>query len=205
VKYGECLKNLWKCVAAEESRYTLQAVKIDAEKKVAVVTDGHCLAVKDITALLEPDEKTFLLPVKALKAARALWLEERARFRTKNQKERDVRPIFIRATEDAVTVYIGASKRGQSFDMVTGQYPQWEVVATEVKDHHKSVTLSLGILSNLVEAMREYKGEDAVTFYTESPDKPVLVAVSGEGKSYGILMPMRVDHNKPTRFWIPKK
>lgn len=206
MKYGECLKNLWKCVAVEDSRYTLQAIKIDAEKKVAVVTDGHCLAVKDITALLESDEKSFLLPVKALKAARALWLEERARFRTKADKQNKVRPIFIRATEDAVTVYIGASKRGQSFDIVTGQYPRWEEVVKDHKDYKLSITLSVGLLVQLAEAMKgNFALHDGVSLMVKTEADPIILAVSTDEKTYGLLMPMRYSGQSPERFWIPKK
>lgn len=203
MKYGECLKNLWKCAAEEESRFALQFIQIDAEKKVAVVTDGHCLAVKDIAALLEPKEKSFLLPIKALKAARALWMEERARLRTLELKEKDARPIFIRATKDAVTVYIGTSKRGQSFELAKGVYPNWEaVVERQPKDYKLAIMLSVGILLNLADAMRgNFNLTDGVCLHVKEPADPVIVSVATDTQTFGVMMPMRADETKVSLFW----
>ena len=208
MKYGECLKNLWKAAATEESRYTIQAVKIDADKKVAVATDGHMLCIIDVTTLLEPDEKSFLIPVEALKASRQLYLAERARFRTKIQKDRDVRPVFIRATEEAVTVFIGSSKRGQSFELTTGIYPDWQAVAKAPQGYKHSITLSVGLLLRLAEAMRgNSHAVDGVGLLVKTENDPVLVTLphTSDTKTYGMLMPMRMGDVRVNRFWVPKK
>lgn len=201
MRYSEALKNLWKATTKYESRYALRAIKIDAENKVAVATDGHMLVIVDIESLLDPDDKSFLLPVDALKAARLLYLDEKKRDRTKFKK--GMRPIVMRAVDDCVTVFIGASKRGQSFDLISGTYPEWEkVLPAKGKEYPTSITLSLGLLSSLVESMLgNYKRDDAVTISVKSMEEAVLVAANGDFKSYGMLMPMRTEAKKPTQFW----
>jgi DNA polymerase III sliding clamp (beta) subunit (PCNA family) len=202
MKYSERLKNLWKATSVEESRYTPRAVQIDAEKKIAVATDGHMLSIVDVKDLLDPEEKTFLLPVDALKAARLLYLEEKKKHPRGRVSE--MRPVKIQKTDDSVTVVVGSSKRGQSFDLMNGVYPAWDKVIPDAKGYETSITFSIGLLCKLAESMRgDFKMEDTVSLSVKTKDHPVLVTVNGNSPSYGILVPMRTKHHAPKMFWEP--
>lgn len=200
MRYDERLKNVWKACARYESRYALQAALVDPAKKVIIATDGHMLAVLDIGDLLEPEEKQFLIPVDVFKAAQSLFAAEK-------RKEKKLRkPIFIRSTDDAVTVTVGDSKRSQSFDKEIRTYPQWETVTCSTDGYKAEIVVSLSLLTALVDAMRgTYKIEDSVTILVKDKEKPTIVTVGAQGKSYGMLMPMRSEHVKPTRFWQAEK
>lgn len=200
MRYHERLKNIWKACSGEESRYALQAALVDPEKKVIVATDGHMLVVLDVSDLLEPEDTKFLIPVDALKAAQALYMAQKRR-------EQKVRlAVFIRATEDAVTVTVGNTKRIQSFDRETHTYPEWEAVTCSTDGYKAEIVVSLSLLTALVDAMRgTYKDEDSVTILVKEKEKPTIVTVGAPGKSYGMLMPMRSEHVKPTRFWQAEK
>ena len=204
MKYGEALKNIWKAVSTEDSRYMLRAIKIDAEKEVAVATDGHVLCAIDITTLLEPGEKSFLLPPEAIKAARQLYIQERARYRSKLNKDK-ARPVFMRGGADAVTVFVGESKRGQSYDVLSGTYPTWEAECPKPEGYEKRICLSVGLLTSLVAALQgSEQRSDGVTLYAKTEADPILVSTTGRHQGYGLLMPMRADHGQAKQFWVPK-
>jgi hypothetical protein len=130
-------------------------------------------------------------------------MEERSRYRTKLDKEKLVRPIFMRAAEDAITVYIGASKRGVSYDLVTGIYPTWEAAVKEPEDYKFGIMLSVGILLNLADAMRgTYDHHDGVCLHVKEPSDPVIVSIGSNNVStFGVMMPMRADPTKVELFW----
>lgn len=198
MRYDERLKNIWKACSGDESRYALQAALVDPEKKVIVATDGHMMVVLDVSVLLEPEDKKFLVPADAFKAAQSLFAAEKRREKTSR------RSIFIRSTDDAVTVTVGDSKRIQSFDKETPiqSYPRWESVTCSTDGYKAEIVVSLSLLTALADAMRgTYKVEDSVTILVKDKEKPTIVTVGAPGKSYGMLMPMRSEHVKPTRFW----
>lgn len=204
MKYSERLKNLWKATSVGKSRYTLGAVQIDTEKKIAVATDGHMLSIVDVADLLDPGEKTFLLPVDALKAARLLYLEEKKKHPRGRVSE--MRPVKIQKTDDSVTVVVGSSKRGQSFDLMSGVYPSWDKVIPDSKGYETSITFSIGLLCKLAESMRgDFKMEDAVSLSVKAKDQTVIVTVNGNSPSYGLLMPMRTECHTPKMFWMERK
>lgn len=197
MRYDERLKNLAKVCTCEESRYALNAARLDCEKKVIAATDGHVLAVIDVTDLIEPEEKSFTIPVDALKAAQSFFAVE------KRREKKLQRCIFIRNVDDSVIVSVRQSKRGQSFDCETRQYPQWAAVPPTGKEHKLGITMSVGLLTNLALAMRgNYKAEDAVSIFVKDKESAVLVSVTSANKTYGMLMPMRIEHKMPKRFWM---
>ena len=197
MRYDERLKNLWKASSREESRYALSAARLDCEKKVIVATDGHMLAVLDVEDLIESGEKSFTIPVDALRAAQAFFVSEKRKW-MKLRKD-----IFIRSNEDSVTVTVGSSKRGQSFEPETRTYPDWQAVTSIGKDHKFGITMSVGLLMRLADSMRgNFKAEDAVSLSVKDTESAVIVGVNGNGRAYGMLMPMRVPYKMPKRFWM---
>jgi DNA polymerase III sliding clamp (beta) subunit (PCNA family) len=201
VRYDPTLKNIWKCASDEVRRYALQAVSIDAEKKVAAVTDGHCLAAVDVKHLLEPEEKSFLVPIEALKAAASLYSQQRR----KPQKERQ--DVFIRFANDAVTVSVGKSKRSQTFDPEHGQYPRWETVLPNPDGYKLGIALSADLLIQLLSALHgNYDRDSVVNLYVAGEDKPVIVGTRNMDRlNYGLLMPVRYAGDMPKRFWEQRK
>lgn len=197
MKYDERLKNLWKACSREKTRYILNAARLDCERKVIIATDGHMLAVLDVKDLIESDEKSLTIPVDALRAAQTFFMAEKR----KAQKLR--KDIFIRGNGDSVTVTVGASKRGQSFEPETRTYPDWQAVCGGGEGYKLVITVSAGLLMRLAESMRgNFKADDAVSLSVKDAQSAVLVAVNGNATSCGILMPMRITPEMPTRFWM---
>jgi DNA polymerase III sliding clamp (beta) subunit (PCNA family) len=203
MKYSQALKGMWCGASKEESRYTLRAVYIDADKKAAVVTDGHLLAIMDVSDLLEDEEKSFLIPVDALRAADALFVKFKPR--TAKAKAPDV---FIRAAEDSVTVSVGGSRRSQSFDKMHGQFPQWAAVfPKETEKYTTSIFLSEELLLSLAKSLAGTEKRSSGICLSVCDDKSVILvtrqsSMMGGRKSCGLLMPMR-DYSgaKASAFW----
>jgi hypothetical protein len=182
----------------------IETIKIDADKKVAVATDGHCMAVIDVTDLLEPEEKSFLIPAPAVKAAQQLLVTERARFRSKEDKKK-ARPVFIRSSEDSVTVFVGGSRRGVSFDIPTGRFPQWERVVTKPEGYKFGITVDAAILLRLTDALHNGPvRHQGVSLFVKDEKSPIIVSVESDSKSFALLMAQRGEYKQPTPFWIPK-
>ena len=206
MKYAEKLKNLWKCAADhDDTRYSMTCISIDADKKVAVATNGKILAAIDITDLLETGEKSFLLPGEALKAAHQLIVSERGRWRTKNDKLYKTRPVSIQATEDAVTVFVGSSRRGQSFDKPKITFPQWEGIIPNPKGYGLGVALDTKLLLKLADGIRSGAfHESGVSLFFKDEAWPIVVSMGNDTKNYGLIMAMRLGYSFPKPFWIPK-
>ena len=205
MKYAEKLKNLWKCASGGKTRYStrysMTCISIDADKKVAVATDGHILAAIDITDLLETGEKSFLLPGEALKAAQQLLISERSRWRTKNDKLNKTRPVFIQATEDAVTVFVSTSRRGQSFDKPKQDFPKWEGIIPKPDGYGLGVTLDIELLLNLTDGIRSGAfHKSGVSLFIKDKASPIVVSMGNDTKTYGMMMSMRLGYSFPKPF-----
>ena len=206
MKYAEKLKNLWKCAADhDDTRYSVTCISIDADKKVAVATDGKILAAIDITDLLETGEKSFLLPGEALKAAHQLIVSERGRWRTKNDKLYKTRPVSIQATEDAVTVFVGSSMRGQSFDKPKITFPKWEGIIPKQEGYGLGVALDTELLLKLTDGIRSGAfHKSGVSLFVKDEESPIVVSIGNDTKTYGMMMSMPIRYSFPKPFWIPK-
>ena len=201
MKYDSRLQSIWKSSSTEETRYTLQSVLIDTEKKVAVVTDGQAIAIVDIKELLiEPDESTFCVPVEAMKAAAALYAQQ------KRKKLRDRKDVFIRKLESAIVVSVANSHRSQSFDVQHGQFPKWDAAVPDLKGYTLGIAFDVTILRSLLESMNgPMKRTAMVKLFVSSPDKPIVVsALTPERVSFGLLAPCRGEGGIPKPFWIPE-
>ena len=197
--YESSLRYLWKAVSDHDSRYALQAVKLDTERRVLVATDGHMLSVVDADRLIEKDEGNFLIPRDALIAADGFYRKQNAKSRI---------PIYIRKDGGAVVVNIGLSKREQRFPAISGDFPKWpEVIPKDLKSYGKCVTLNASRLLALTNTLQtEYRGvarEPAVELLINGTEKPIVVRVNG--CSLGIMMPMRNNisawDRQPRAFW----
>lgn len=198
--YHDRLKWIHKSCATEDGSYTLAGFYVDAEKKVAVATDGHALVALDVFDLLEPEEKSFVVPIEAAKAAQAFFAKQK---RLKIPKR-----VFVRCDGETVAVSQEGSRRAQFFDKPRGQFPQWTAVATPPKDYKHAITISAGLLHRLSEAMHgDYSREDGVTLYVKDATSAIFVGVSSllGLKTLGVLMPMRNQCAMPTEFWKAEK
>lgn len=189
--YDKSIANLWKATSKDTTRYSLQAICIDAKRKVAVATDGHMMVVVDISSMLEPAEESFLLPAQALKAATSFDPKGKNIKRPK---------IYIRKVEAAIVVSMEGSLRSQIFDTPKLLYPDWDK-AIPSKSFQKSIALAPGLLNRLYEAVATPDLIYGVALYFDNPDHCMKVALRSGSRTYAVLMPTRWVHEEPTAFW----
>lgn len=192
--YHEKLKNLWKVASKEDaSRYSIHDIMMDVDKKVIVATDGHAMTMLSIDGLIEDGEKSFMIPVEALKAAHTMY----------NRVARGLGlKVYIRATEEEIIVSRQGTKNAHSFDLTQGTYPQWDAIIAPPEKYAAKVTLDAEILSSLSLALN---GEDRcsgiILYVSADPEKQIYVTVN-RTDSLGTIMPMRLETtNQPSRFW----
>jgi hypothetical protein len=157
------------------------------------------MAVVDITALIEPEETSFCVPVEAMKAAAALFSQQ------KRKKPKDRKTISIRKTETAVVVSVDKSSRSQSFDIETTQFPKWDGACPASGGYTLGISLSVDILQRLLASLNGDRklGSEVAELYISAPDKPIiLAAMNRDRKNFGVLMPVRAGIGMPKRFWI---
>lgn len=202
MKYNQTLKNMWHGASKEESRHARRAIYADVEHHAAVVTDGHLLAIVDISDLLEDGENSFLIPVEALRAADALFVKFKSRIKQAKAPE-----VFIRASEDSIIVSVAGSRRSQSFDKMCGQFPKWaEVYPKNIEKYTTSICLSQDLLVSLARCLSTKSNMiGGVLLSFSDAGSVILVTSQNTGdtrKSCGLLMPMRATSDtKATPFW----
>lgn len=183
-------------VSAEESRYTLQAIKLDTENKCFVATDGHILAC--VPAEVSADDHSVLIGLDTWKQLRAIA-----------KQNKYVQPEV--ATNGKVTVESAGCK--SEFPLAEGQYPNWQAVKPkmdspvsweDVKPEMDAKTgryrvggpLTIGIdaalLLKLAQAISENNtSKRAIVKLVIKDDKSgVGVQVSGSD-AWGVIMPVR--------------
>lgn len=195
--YHEKLKNIWKTASKEDaSRYSIHNVMVDVDKKVIVSTDGHAMITLSIDSLIEGGEKSFMVPVEALKAAHTMYTRKARGLRLK---------VYIRATDDEIIVSMQGTKKKSIYDRPKGTYPQWDAIITPPEKYVAKVAIDAALLAHLGESLN---GEDRCTgvilYVTDKPENMVYVSVN-RSDSLGSIMPMRLEtNNPPSRFWEPK-
>jgi hypothetical protein len=202
MKYSPTLRKLWKVNPDYESRYVLNAIYLDCEHGCAVATDGHGMAIVDATALIEQGEASFLIPVDALKAADRLLNKVIQSAGLKKKNKPDV-TVNIRAAGDAVTVSSPLTRRSETFDKLSGQFPQWDKVIPSAGDGWHQVCIDASLLLRLAEALDGQRKEQGVTLFVKGESDAIVVAPTGPRflQSVGILMPRRDLGQFPKPFW----
>lgn len=192
--YHEKLKNIWKTASKEDaSRYSIHNVMVDVDKKVIVSTDGHAMTMISIDGLIEDGEKSFMVPVEALKAAHTMYTRKARGLRLK---------VYIRATDDEIIVSMQGTKNAHSFDLPKGTYPQWDAIIAPPEKYAAKVTIDAELLSRLSLALNgEVRCSGVILYVTDDPAKQIYVTVN-RTDSIGTIMPMRIEAtNPPSRFW----
>jgi hypothetical protein len=193
--YHEKLKNLWKVASKEDaSRYSIHDIMMDVDKKVIVATDGHAMTMLSIDGLIEDGEKSFMIPIEALKTAQTMY----------NRVARGLGlKVYIRANEEEIIVSRLSTKNARIFDRPMGTYyPQWNAIIAPPEKYAAKLTIDAELLSRLSLALN---GDDlcsgVILYVTDDPEKQIYVTVN-RTDSLGTIMPMRLETtNPPSRFW----
>lgn len=113
-------------VSTEESRYTLQAVKLDTENKCFVATDGHILAC--VPAETGPEDHSALIGLDVMKQLRAL---------DKQNKKVNGSVVLAITTNGKVTVSSLNSK--SEYPVTEGTFPNWQAVKPKMETSYASL------------------------------------------------------------------
>jgi hypothetical protein len=170
-------------VSKEQSRYTLNAVKLDVEHGRILATDGHILA--SVPAEFEPGDMSGLVPVDAIKAARAT---------TRAQK---VAPADIRI--EAERVKVTGLNTMTEFERPAGNFPNVDAVFPKRGEHkyfgQPTITLDVDLLVRLADALGAKADKNhAATISLWVKDRSSAVAVradNGPAGAIGMIMPIR--------------
>lgn len=164
----------------EYSRYTMQAVKLDVEKKVMVATDGHILAC--IPASVEPQDHTALIGLDTMKQLRAI---------DKQNKKQNKSAHTAITTNGKVTVESLNSK--SEFPVVEGNFPNWEAVKPDMTGP-ATISLNAALLLRLAQAISDNSNSKTavVKLWIKDANSAIGVQVS-DSSAWGAIMPCRLD------------
>lgn len=192
MKYDKRLNNIWKSCSTELTRYKLGSVKLDADKKVLVSTDGHMLVVTDVSDLLDAGEKSFLIPSSALKFSQSV-------------SKKNAPPVRIEKREKAVAVVVGGLDQRLYCPGDASQFPRWEAVAPDPEVYKNCILVDPALLSRLYEAIYGEDFRGGVVLWFKDATSPMIVGRTGISKRYSLLMPMLGEKNMPAKFWDKKE
>lgn len=169
-------------VSQEESRYTLQAVKLDVEEKAMIATDGHILAYVPVETHAE--DHSALISLEAMKRIRAIQKQ--------NKIGRSEIPVKVQ-TNGKITVESIDSK--SEFPLTEGSFPNWQLVKPQMSGL-PTIAIDAALLLKLAQAL---SGENTpkkavVKLWIKDGASAIGVRVSGAGDSeaWGVIMPVRV-------------
>lgn len=161
----------------EESRYTLQAVKLDVEKKRMLATDGHILAVVPVE--VSPEDHTGLISLDTMKALRDM--------------QRSAKSVSV---EVKVNSHITAEWQGQKIEHypVTGQFPNCDAVIPKVEPQ-STINLDIDLLMRLADAIKprdtgKYKKARILRLHIIDKQSLVLVKAN-DTEAYGVIVSCR--------------
>jgi len=173
-------------VAKVASRFSIEGVLYQPERKRLCATDGCTLAIIPV----EPEEgdKACIIPAEAFKAARRL-------------KPPVVYHVSIDTSGDDIVVGIKVGDEfvgpKSLFAPLEGQFPDVE----HMYDNYVPVlgtepifSLDITLLTKLAEAMsdKDYQGQRTISFYMLGRDKPIALS---DGDSFGLIVPHRHENS----------
>lgn len=157
----------------EETRFTLRAVKVDVEKKRAMATDGHMLAI--VPCEVSDSDKSSLLSTDSIKQIRAM--EKRAKST----------PVTLSLGEKVSA--IGRGETGE-YDLVTGQFPNVDAVIPKY-DLPVTISFNAELLYRLAKAMTATGDNLIVSLTVKDRESSILVKAGANPEAIGVLMPTR--------------
>lgn len=163
----------------ESSRYTLQAVKYDVEKRVFAATDGHILAVIPATTGGNPDDHSVLIGLDAMKQLRAIA-----------KQSRNIPPDIHTNGKIEVTS-LGMKTE---LPVTEGQFPNYEAVKPKFEGK-PTIAFDASLLLRLAQALSEKNTpkQARVQLWITDNKSVIGVKVSDNPDGWGALMPVRID------------
>lgn len=158
----------------EQSRYTLQAVKLDVANKRMLATDGHILAIVPVE--VSETDHDGLLTVDSIKQARKL--------------HKSAKGISEMSVNGKFTVKTGA--QSAEFDLTTGQFPNVDAVVRKCEGP-PTITFNVDLLLRLAKAVAEkkYDGTRVVSLWIKGANDSIIVKGEIGNEAVGVLMPCR--------------
>jgi DNA polymerase III sliding clamp (beta) subunit (PCNA family) len=159
--------------STDPSRYTLQSVKVDVEKKRIMATDGYILAVLPVE--VSDKDHSGLITTSSIKQLRAM--------------EKRKKPLGIEITLNGKVTATGGGETAE-FPLGEGQFPNAEAV---IPNYEGPATISFDaeLLYRLAKAMIEPGRPLCVSLTVKDPMSSVLVKAKGVPEAVGVLMPIR--------------
>lgn len=159
--------------ATDNSRYTLQAVKLDVPNRRIMATDGHILAI--VPCEVAEDDHSVLISTESMKNMRAI------------QKRAKHVPVNIR-TNGKVTVT--APSENAEYEVTTGTFPNVDMVVREFTGA-ATITLNVDLLMRLAKAMVPKGNNLIVSLYVKDAQSSVMVKAGNAPDAVGVTMPCR--------------
>lgn len=158
----------------EPSRYTLQAVHYDAEKKRFAATDGHILAV--IPAEVSEGDHSGLISLDTMKALRQLQKPSKIALEV--------------STNGKISAEWGGSKIENEY--ATGTFPDIDRVMPKF-DGKPTIGIDAALLIRLAQALSENctNKRAVVSLWIKDANSAIGVKV-GDSDAEGVIMPVRV-------------
>ena len=154
-----------KAVSTDGTRYVLNHVYLDVEKKRAVATTGRILAV--VPCDIADDDVTGMIPVDAIKAAR---------------KVKGLN-IVVGANGNCETL------NGQTFKRPDGTFPKYEGVIPK----HASGGIKISLNAKFLYQLAQATGDDEVILDIQDAGSAVIVTpYHREPNAFGVIMPIRI-------------
>lgn len=162
----------------EQSRYTLQAVKIDVERKRVMATDGHILAIVPLEQV-SPEDHSTLISLETVKNIRAM--QKRAKF-----------PVKVSTNGKVVAECLGERLEAEP---VNGTFPNADAVIPKFEGP-PTISFDVNLLKRLSAALHSdtSKGRPQhVSLWIKDGQSPILVKSTSEEdkQAIGVLMPVR--------------
>jgi DNA polymerase III sliding clamp (beta) subunit (PCNA family) len=162
----------------EESRYTLRAVKVDKENKRIMATDGHILAI--VPCEIGDEDHSTLIGLDSIKNIRAM------------QKRAKAVPVEVKLNGKVTVTGVCESAE---YEVVTGQFPNVDMVVPKVEDRTIVIGLNVNLLLRLAQAMQPEIGKHdppILELRIKDGNSSVLVKCPKNPDAIGVIMPCRV-------------
>jgi hypothetical protein len=159
--------------STEQSRFTLQAVKLDVEHKRMMATDGHIGAI--VPCEVEEGDQSAMLSLESIKQIRAM------------QRRSKAVPVTIKTNGKAIVTGNGETVE---YELVPGQFPNLDMVMTKVEGA-ATITLDVALLLRLAQALNPVATtkKAIVSLWIKDPQSSFGVRSGSVGQ--GVMMPSR--------------
>jgi DNA polymerase III sliding clamp (beta) subunit (PCNA family) len=165
--------------ATESSRYTIQAVKLDVEKKRIMATDGYILAI--VPCEVSDKDQSALISTDTIKQIRAM--------------QKRAKSIPVEVTTNGKAVAVGAGETAE-YELANGQFPNVDMVIPKGEGYEGGCTVCLNadLLLRLAKALQPEVDKwtpPVVQLWIKDQSSSVLVKCSKNPEAVGVIMPCR--------------